>query len=147
MRQGKLLSFGEGGHSIDFGSGWTLSGYDEPETFDGWDDVPEGCPVLDKRPAMDTKEGYWWVFRGPMVNVDLPEGEVDRLRISEDNPMIHAMLSGSGNLFGALAALHITSKEPVGPLDYVSTKDYIKGWVNLGAKEGVVKNRSIFWFN
>jgi hypothetical protein len=146
-RIGKLLAFGNGGHSIEFGGGCRLSGYDRPETFDGWDDAPDGCPVLDKRPAIDTDAGYRHVFQGPMVNVDLADDQVDECPKLDGNLMVTAMV-GAGSEYGTLAVLQMAhGSKPAGPdpLDSVSTSVYMDGWVKLGARRGVVQNRQIIW--
>jgi hypothetical protein len=144
-RFGKLLAFGNGGHSIHY-SNAHLSGYDRPETFDGWNDVENGCPVLDKRPAIATPEGYRWVFKGPMVSVDLVDAEVSKCPDLADNMMVQAMQTDGSNTFGALATLQMahSGSEP-GPLDFVSIRQYIDGWRRFGARVGVVQNGKIVW--
>lgn len=145
-REGKLLCFGSGGHSIDFGDGSHLSGYDQPETFDDWGNVSEGCIVLDKRPALQTPEGRQWVFSGPLVDINLPDDQIDACPDITNSMMAKVMMWESGNQFGVLAAMHIASKAEVGPLDRVSTKKYVQGWVERGARQGVIQDNGIvFW--
>lgn len=146
-RKAKLITFGNGGHGIDYGRHCRLSGYDRPETFDSWGECPDGTPVIDKRPAVETKEGFSWVFRGPMVNVDLPDGACDALGDVSGNIMVQAMQTDSGNSYGSLAAIHeatrMTGKR--GALDHVSLREYIDGWRAVGARIGVVKDRQFVW--
>ena len=105
--QPKLVCFGNGGDTVEYGKGCHGSGYGTPEKphaadFSGKDvEVPDGTPVLDKRPAIATDEGFAWVFKGPMVNVDLPEGECDAL--GEVSPLFAGAVAE--NEYGALLAI------------------------------------------
>lgn len=103
-----------------------------------WDslEIPaEGIPVLDKRQAVETKAGYSWVFRGPMVNVKLQDGNISRL--GEVSPIMLPAIAAYG-MIGALAENHKAAKEnKAGPLDDVSVAEYVRGWVEHGARLGI----------
>ena len=118
----KLLHFGQGGHTIHFTnkpySRCTLSGYCNPDNFckasHWWADpidnlnVPDkGIPVVNVRDAVNTPDGFSWVFRGPMVDVDLEDNKIDQF-----------------------------CEERRGGLDFVNVTDYVRGWQEHGAKIG-----------
>lgn len=76
----KLIEFGCGGDRVEYGGGCFGSGYGTPENpraAQPDDDciIPDDTPAIDKRAAIDTPEGYSWVFKGPMVDVDLPKDD------------------------------------------------------------------------
>jgi len=98
-------------------------------------------PAIDKREAVDTPEGFKWVYQGPMVDVDLPDGEVDQC--PEPNPIMALAMMEGQNEFGTMLVLQKSSrlaKEPRGPLDSVSISEYIEGWRAHGAKIGKFTN-------
>jgi hypothetical protein len=151
-RQGKLLVFALGGHSIEFPGGSRLRGYDRPLTFSDWDDVEDGCQVLNKRPVLEQPSGYQWSLRSPLVDVDLAEGERLMLPVDDDNPVVRALrqqtAAGESNQFGDMLQLvdahRQVSQEP-GPCDSVSVSEYVAYWRRLGAEVGVVRNSTILW--
>jgi hypothetical protein len=156
----RLLHFGRGGHTAYFSdlgpikySNCHLSGYEDPESFcalyqwwahprgemsSHWHDlsVPDdGIPVVDVRGAVETPAGMDWVFRGPMVDPDLPDGAADEL-CAIDPMMAGAM---AGNAFGQLAAFHTAQRASGarrGSLDSVSVREYVDGWREHGARIG-----------
>ena len=141
----KLVCFGQGGDTVHYAGGSTCSGYgnpDRPHAAEG-KDIPDGTPVIDKRAAVDTSEGFKWVFRGPMVNVDLPdEGYEACPKPSE------TMIAGLQGSFNTMAGLHLASRakgEPRGPLDYVSVAEYVRGWREHGARIGTYQGGAIVW--
>lgn len=140
----RLLAFGNGGHSIEYTGRCHLSGYCRPDNIKITPDL-EGIPVLDKRPAIETEAGYSWVFRGPLVDVELADDEIDSL--PAPSPIFASAMTG--NEFGALLALHVThdSAAGPGPLDSVSVSRYMRGWIERGARYGVVRNGAIEWAN
>lgn len=149
----KLVCFGDGGDSVEYGEGCHGSGYgtpDRPHAAKPSDDkvFPDGTPAIDKRPALETEEGFSWVFNGPMVNVDLPPKTVDPCPDLTDSLMVRAMVEDRGNEFGNLAVLQIahekTSKQP-GPLDSVDIDTYIEGWKQRGARIGHYQDGQIVW--
>lgn len=154
----RLLSFGRGGHCIDYTSGagvgysrCTHSGYDSPETFgpltqwwahpkgemcSPWSSMtvpPEGIPVIDKLPALATPEGRSWVFRGPMVDVDLPDGGVDCCPQPSE-----VLAAGVDDDYRAMLlqqeAARAAGKRS--PLDSVCIAEYVDGWRKAGARIG-----------
>lgn len=142
----KLVQFGAGGDSVQYGRYYTCSGYGTPESPHAAapETVPDGTPVIDKRAAIKTPEGYSWVFRGPMVNVDLPPGGQDRCLTI--NPLFASAMAE--NEFGGLLALqttHLTASEEPGPLDCVSIAEYIAGWREHGARIGTYQDGRIVW--
>jgi hypothetical protein len=145
-----LVSFGDGGHRVDWNKNCHQSGYEKPETFfclshwwahkylDYVDPVPyEGVPWVDKRAAIGTPRGFSWVFRGPMCNPELPVGKIDRL--PEPDEMTMMMLHPINKailLMGAATA----KVQPAGSLDYVDIQTYIKGWMEHGAVGGFIRD-------
>lgn len=102
-----------------------------------WDryEIPEdGVPVLDKRAALKTEAGSAWVFSGPMIDVDLQDGQVDRL--GDVSPLMAPVIAAYG-MAGCLAQTwKAQAKGQAGSLDNVSVAEYIRGWVDHGARLG-----------
>lgn len=148
-RTAKLVTFGRGGDTVYYSRNCHSTGYGNPDNPHAADpanhDIPDGTPVIDKRPAVETTEGFRWVVRGPMVDVDLEDGAVDRL--PEPSPVMQAAMSG--NSYGALLTIHaahkIIRKDEPGPLDSVSIREYIEGWRKVGARIGAYQNGMIVW--
>lgn len=150
MAKAKFVEFSLGGDTVHYGDGCTGSGYGSPERPHAADprthEIPDGTLVLDKRPALGTAAGKHWVFKGPMVNVDLEEGEVDRL--PEGGIIAQAMMGDRSNQFGQMLRAQKAHKEKTsqpGPLDYVSVSEYVAGWVAKGAIVGTYENGNIKW--
>ncbi len=141
----RLVTFGQGGDSTHDDNGSTCSGYgnpDRPHAAEG-KDIPDGTPVIDKRKAVDTPEGYSWVFKGPLVNVNLPDGEA--CYCPEPSPILAAGVSGSYvGLLGLQAASRATQATR-GPLDEVSVSEYVRGWKEHGARIGEYQGGQIVW--
>lgn len=139
-----LVHFGAGGDTIYFarqegGGARTCSGYrdrkdffapsrwwthehaerENPEPFDG-------VPWVDCTEAVETPEGRQWVFAGPLVDVELPDGEREACPTDGFAPVIAA----AWGMLGAMAA---------GGLDSVSIAEYVRGWAEHGAKVGVIR--------
>lgn len=131
----------------------THSGYEDPESFcplyHWWADAAgvmrshwsnynvaaDGIPVIDKRAAVETLEGGAWVFRGPMVDVSLKDGDVDA------SPMPSEIMAGAlaETAFGGLLAEHVEARvqqKPRSGLDSVSIAEYVQGWREHGARIG-----------
>ncbi len=140
----KLVKFGNGGSTVYYSRHHTCSGYDRPETWKpGSDIVPDGCPVVDVRAAVETPSGYRWVFNGPMVDVDLESG-IDRCP-QPSALMATAMISG-GSEFGQLMLLQaVSDPSEAGPLDSVDIATYLDGWREHGARTGQVLDGAIVW--
>jgi hypothetical protein len=146
----KLVTFGRGGDtaycSDDKWGKCTISGYgrpDRPHAGESTDARPiaDGTPALDLLPAIETDEGFKWAFKGPMVDVDLAE-EVERC--PDASPMFAAAVSG--NQFGTMLAVHaVTKGSRAGALDSVSIGEYVREWVNRGARLGHYRNGKIEW--
>jgi len=146
----KLVCFGDGGDTVHYGRGHTCGGHGTPErphaakTSDTTL-IPDGCPVIDKRPAVATKEGFSWVFKGPMVNVDLDENEIEHCPVPNE---LFAGAMASSNSFGTLLALQAVNgfnKPKAGPLDSVCISEYIQGWREHGARIGHYQDGEIVW--
>jgi len=147
-RIAKLVTFGRGGDTVYYSHGVTGSGYGTPESPHAADpatlEIPDGTPVIDNRAAVLTDSGYAWVFRGPMVDVDLPCGTVDPC------PTPSALFASAvqGNAYGTLLNLHaahkVVSPAP-GPLDAVDIQTYVNGWREHGARIGQYHNGVIEW--
>ena len=145
-RTAKLVCFGRGGDSVEYGGGCHGSGYGTPENphASAGCIIPDGTPAIDKRPAIETDEGFNWVFKGPMCNPDLVDDEV-----TECPEPSWALAAGvSGNQYGALLTLqhaHKATQRTPGPLDYVSIRQYVEGWRQRGARIGHYQGGVIVW--
>jgi hypothetical protein len=151
----KLIKFTERGHTVHLASqhysNVSQSGYESPESFcqpyHWWADksdttrvhyenmtIPDsGVPVLDIRQATQTPEGVSWVFKGPLLDVDLPDGQVSEL------PTPDPLFAGAvaNNAYGKLLAIHAGKEQGKrGALDSVSVSEYINGWKEHGGKVG-----------
>lgn len=146
----RLIKFGRGGDTVYCGHGVTCTGYGSPGNphaarADEDLTIPDGCPVVDVRAAVETADGYRWVFAGPMVDVDLPDGESSECPIP--SPMLVAGVAG--NEYGSLLAIHEATKQasPRGALDSVSIGEYLAGWRDHGARVGQYLGGAIVWEN
>lgn len=137
----KLVSFTDRGDAVEYGGGERGSGYGTPENPHASANcvIPDGTYAIDKRPALNTTEGIKFVFTGPMVNVDLPEGQHD---LCPEPPEI--MRNSLGGVYGVLLKAQ-EHKKDLGPLDQVSIKEYVDLWRAVGAKIGQYKNNVIIW--
>lgn len=144
----RLVTFGEGGDVVEC-EDCRISGYGRPErphaaTPSASLIIPDGTMAIDKRPAIATEEGYRWVFRSPMVNVNLTDDEVSECPTPD--PIFASAMAESGNEFGVLLAMHAAApKTEPGPLDFVSVARYAAGWRDHGARIGVYQNGRIEW--
>lgn len=148
----KLVTFGGGGDTAycakdEWGSS-TISGYGRPDRPHAGEStksrpIADGTPALDLLPALETKEGYRWAIMGPMVDVNLPEGQIDRC----PQPSSLFRSAVAKNAYGTLLAVQDVTSTPTKPgaLDYVSTSEYIREWVKLGARKGAYKDGKIVW--
>jgi hypothetical protein len=147
-----FVEFSDGGDCVYFPRHSTSTGYGTPERphaaeIDEGLEIPDGIIALDTRPAIATDEGFSWVFRGPMLDPDLPAGTSDQCPPPEPL-MAVAMMTDRGNAFGGLLNLQGMSRargETRGPLDSVSIPEYVAGWVKRGARVGVYRGGSIVW--
>ncbi len=150
QQRGKLITFSRRGHTIHFHNG-TCSGYAKPEDFcqpyHWWADPPDKAathydnyftngdviPVIDTTRAVETPDGFSWVFKGPIVNVDLEDDEVNPCP-QPSNAMLAALLKTEHRV---PLVLHMNQKkkEPRA-LDQVSVKEYVRGWREHGARIG-----------
>ena len=87
--------------------------------------IPDGVPAVDIREAVQTKEGFDWVFKGPMVDAALAPGQC------------REFVDGRVKVGGMSVER--------GPLDYVSVEEWVAGWRAHGARVGFYKNGSIVW--
>jgi hypothetical protein len=154
-----LIYFGLGGHGVEFYESRRegrrmrghISGYDSPESFERQlsrgeeENYPplSGVPVLDKRVILEKHPEY--SFRSPLVDVDVRDGEVDRVNTESARSML-PRLSGGFDVMAAAAIAHEGRKDP-GPLDSVSVRDYIAWWVSRGARLGYMdeEGKRIQW--
>jgi hypothetical protein len=87
--------------------------------------------------------GFNWAFSGPMVNVDLKDGEIDAC------PELSEIFASavSNNQFGTMLAVHKATKvkQKRGALDKVSIKEYVDGWRDHGARIGRYRGGNIIW--
>jgi hypothetical protein len=148
-RIAKLVVFGGGGDTVHCGAGVTITGYgrpDNPHAACVKDDriIPDGTPAIDIRAAIETDGGYSWVFEGPMVDVDLADGQVDQC----PEPSEIFAEAVAGNPFGRLLAIQEAQrarKVRAGSLDSVSIAEYVAGWRKHGARIGEYRAGSIVW--
>lgn len=152
----KLLKFTVTGHQLYYSqegySNCHCSGYEDPESFPkpyhwwadpadkisthfaGYQFADEGIPVLDLRDAVNTPEGRRWVFKGPMLDVDLEDGAIDTL--PEVSPIMLPAVAAFGQTVALLETRAAQSRGVAGPLDSVSVSEFVKGWREHGAKVG-----------
>jgi len=147
-RTAKLLTFGRGGHSVEYGTvreAWgdsksTLSGYETPESWTpekaSADGVPDGCPVIDYRP------NPYAVISGPMVDVDLAPGTVDGFT-DADRKTAAMMLPGMSGGFAQLAT--VAQAKEYGGLDRVSVDLYCAYYRTQGCRIGIVADGRLVW--
>ena len=147
----KLVCFGNGTDVVYYGSGCTGSGYGSPEQPHAAqpDDgciIPDGTPAIDKRPALKTAAGYSWVFKGPLLDPDLPDGSIDHCPDLRESIVARAILSEPENGYAPHLALQLAHKGPkAGPLDSVSIPEYVIGWKSVGARIGRYQSGRIVW--
>jgi len=148
MKQAFLICFGLGGHSVDTAETWKdgtrtkghISGYDSPESFERAlargekAEYPPlaGLPVLDKRAVL--RADPMLSFRGPLVDVDLKDDEIERVDTAAARNMLPG-LSGGFDILAAAAIAHAGKPEP-GPLDSISVDAYVRWWTTRGARLG-----------
>jgi hypothetical protein len=145
----RLVTFGKGGDTVYDDDGSRTSGYgnpDRPHAADG-KDIPDGTPVLDTRAATDTDAGFALVFKGPMVDPSLPDGEVDPC--PEPSPVLaYGLAHQPDGQFAGLLLRQAVSRnkgESRGPLDSVSVAEYVRGWREHGARVGRYQAGAIVW--
>jgi len=144
----KLVTFGEGGNTVEYTRNHHSSWYRVPENFFGegaYDPADfEGVPYVDKRPAIATDEGFKFVFTGPMCNVDLAPGEVDRFDMSNAMGSVvgPALMLDEGNAYGSILGIALAQNldgSEYGSLDSVDTATYLALWRKLGAEIGEIR--------
>lgn len=150
----KVVSFGAGGFTVYFESvplgpnssqKSKLSGYDSPDSFFRGErgECPadyEGVPFVDMREAVKGAEGFRHALSGPMLDVDLPPGAVDKFTMPEG--WLATCICEVSSQFGAMLALHLVSKRESAPgaLDYVSLPEWCALWKKAGARVGVIRS-------
>ena len=158
-RTAKLVTFGQGGDTVHLAgerhpaeTGFsvthaTIEGYGTPERPHAADpskcDIPDGTPAVDMREAVLTKQGFNWVFKGPLVDVDIPENGA--VPLPECEGVFAEALALNTPIFGALLALQAAKGKDRGPLDSVSVAEYIDGWKRHGARVGHYEKGQIVW--
>jgi hypothetical protein len=152
----RLLKFTVSGHALEYYEGTDTTGhcqgYEDPESFpkpyhwwahppeqmsthfEGYQFPPEGIPVIDIRAAVDTPEGYSWVFKSPLLDVRLPDGAVSRLPPIPE--IMLPLLTASPEGRTALACQVLTQGRRAGALDNVSVEEFVQGWKEHGARIG-----------
>lgn len=155
----RLLVFARKGHTLYFNhvpnpmgySNCHCTGYEDPDSFvkpyhwwshpkdqlsthfEGYQFADDGIPVIDNRQAVETDAGYRWVFKGPLVDVEIQDGECETLP-EVDELFGSTINSAFGGLLTLNKATRITEKR--GCLDSVSVKEYVQGWKEHGARIG-----------
>lgn len=138
-RTAKLVMWGLGGISVEWGGGCSSSGC---TTRDFLRPDFDGAVILDKRAAVQTPEGLLWVFKGPIVDVDLDDGDCDVLGSHDISVSLAAGVEG---VYAGLLASHVGNAAARGPLDSVSMGEYIQGWVDRGARVGRIVDGDVVW--
>jgi len=143
--QAKLIIFAQRGDRVYCGGSTTISGYGTPEKPHAAAGlvIPDGCPVIDNRATVDTPEGFGWVFSGPMLDVDLPDGAVNACPMPSET--MRAGLQGAFSTLATLQTVAIATHQPRGPLDFVGIAEYVQGWKEHGARVGHYQNGHIVW--
>lgn len=147
---GRTLLFTDGHGKQTYSGSATVQGYGDPERPHAADpdkyNIPDGTPALDLREAVRTPEGYKWVFKGPMVDVELADGEAEPFKPGD--LCITRSLAEANGSFAAMLALQAVSKygrQKRGPLDQVSIAEYLLGWQEHGARIGHYEKGRIVW--
>lgn len=149
----KLVCFGRGGDQV-IGSDFICSGYGSPDNphaarSDGSTTFPDGTYAIDKRAAVETPEGFSWVFTGPMCDPDLPDDACDHCPVPSEL-FASAVTADPSNQYGKLLALHSAQNatgRQRGALDHVSVAEYVRGWREHGARIGQYRDGVIVWEN
>lgn len=150
----KLVCFGKGGDSVEFSGKGSLSGYgswERPHAArpgvhgDYLLEIPDGTPVVDVSTAVEYQVGVSWSLRGPMVDVDLPDNA--RVDCPEPSDALRLGLDGEFRALLGLQDIHRRGghRSQAGPLDYVSTAEYVRGWKEHGAAVGHYEHGVIVW--
>ena len=92
--------------------------------------VPAGTPVIDKRPAIDSK-GAAVSLKAPLLDIERPSA----FSLKGAEPMALAMMSDPGNGYGSILAGALVGAVN---LDSVGLSDYVAYWRTNGARVGVV---------
>lgn len=147
----KLVTFGAGGDTVYYSRGSYSQGYGTPERPHAADpakkNIPDGTPVVDTTAAVNTKEGFAWALKGPLVDVDLAEGACNPLELDKDS-FVAGASAATNKTFAFLLALQMTAKHGIpkrGPLDYVSIAEYAHSWKEHGARIGHYEAGKIVW--
>jgi hypothetical protein len=140
----KLVVFSQGGDRVLRTDG-TCSGYGTPERphAAAGEDIPDGTPAIDNRAAVETDTGFSWVFAGPMVDVNIPWGVVNKCPTPTPE-----MVAGMQGVFSTLTGLQLAARQErqaAGPLDMVSVEEYVNGWRDHGARIGRYQDGQIEW--
>jgi hypothetical protein len=137
----RLVCFGIGGSTV-YCDKCRIQGYDKPDDprIVG---VPDGTPVINKRPAVEHGDGYNLAIRGPMVSVHLAPGTVDRC--PEPSETLRRGVSGGFDSMLAMQDIARATKAKYGPLDTVDVGTYIELWRAAGARIGEYRNGHITW--
>lgn len=141
VAKARLVVFGRGGDTVHLSRDCTVYGYgtpDRPHAAEPRPDreFPDGCPVVDVRNA-DLR----WALRGPMVDVDLGDDEIDPCPVPSA-----ALREGVTGGFATLLALQEAHNSPSpGPLDSVSIRVFVEGWKRHGARVGEYRGGCIVW--
>lgn len=148
-RVARFVTFANGGDVVYYDCSSRCSGYGTPERPHAADpakeNIPDGTIALDKRPALETPEGYKLVFRGPMVNPDIPD-DAPFQECPVPSEIFAGAMASSGNSFGTLLSLQATKKPgTAGALDYVSISEYCRLWCAVGARIGRYVGGVIQW--
>ena len=141
----KFVSFANGGDVVYYSANCRCSGYGTPDRPHAAhpEEMPDGTPVIDKRPALETAAGYAWVFRGPMLNPDLPDDQFDPC--PAPSLMFAEAMAQSSTTFAGMLALQKCATTERGPLDQVSIAEYVAGWKERGARSGRYLAGAIVW--
>jgi len=102
--------------------------------FDGYSFAAEGIPVVDVRPAIETKAGLSYVFKGPILNCRITDDTIDRL--PEVSPFAMPAVAAYGSVGMLVETVAARKTATPGPLDGVGVSRYVHGWREHGARIG-----------
>lgn len=144
----RLVSFGKGGFTVHYADGSLMRGYADPDHCPEIARCEDGTRVIDKRPAVATTAGVRWALCGPLVDVTLRRGQIERCPDPRRTTMGNAMEADAENPYAPLLMLQAGSRDAgatPGPLDRVGIEEYVRGWQRHGARIGQVIGGEIRW--
>jgi len=121
---------------------WSLTYYTDTWQQGPFQDLEEGGFAIDKKELLATSgEARSMVVNGPMVDITLAPGSIDKFDLHENAEL---MLPGLGGGYKTLAARAVADRSWTG-LDSMSLDLYVAMWRELGARIGQRRGNDIEW--